>query len=41
MMNLHTHISFTAAVEAKPGCYRLWEQLGLEGVCMSQEEIDE
>ena len=39
-MNLHTHISFTAAVEAKPGCY-LWEQLGLEGVCMSQKEIEE
>ena len=34
MMTQYTHMIF-AALASKPGCYRFWEQLGLEGVCTS------
>ena len=37
MMTLHTHMVLVA-IAGKPGCYRFWEQLGLEGVCMSPED---
>ena len=36
MMMVHTHIA-VAALAGKPGCYR-WEQLGFQGVCMSDQE---
>lgn len=37
-MNTHTHMEFAIALAGKPGCYRFWEQLGLEGVCMSDQK---
>lgn len=40
MMNMHTHISFElAALAVKPGCYRFWEQLGSDRVCMSDSKM--
>ena len=37
MMTQYTHMIF-AALAVKPGCYRFWEQLGIEGVCTSPEK---
>ena len=38
MMNTHTHMVFAIALAEKPGCYRFWEQLGLQDVCMSNQK---
>lgn len=36
MIKMHTYIA-VAALAGKPGCYLPWEQLGLQGVCMSDQ----
>lgn len=38
IMMTHTHMEFVIALAGKPGCYRFWEQLGLQGVCMSDQK---
>lgn len=39
-MKKHMHISFElAALAVKPGCYRFWEQLGQDSVCMSDSKM--